>query len=316
MPTPTTSSAWKYSLSSGSSIYDALIFGTQWISNTITFSFPTINSYFAVDYLENNSYIAFLSSSDQTAVRSALQSWANVANLTFVETTDTYYNVGDLRFGYSYTPDDASAQAWAYFPGSSPQSGDVWFNTLGSSYTNLWTQGSYYFETVVHEIGHALGLKHPFNSSPNNLLTLPTNLDSRSFTVMSYSAVAGDNTTHFSYEPTTPMILDISAIQSMYGVNANFNSTDNTYTFSEGVSYHQTIWDAGGNDTIVYSSTSGGFISLIAGVNGGFSLGNTVYTQDIYGVNISAVSNIWIANNVVIENATGGNGEYFIGGVR
>ena len=315
MSTPSTSTAWKYSYSSGNSIFDALIYGTQWTSNTITFSFPTIDSVFALGYLENNSYLDFLGSSDRTAVRSALQSWANVATLTFVETTDTYYNVGDLRFAYSYTSAYVSAQAWvANFPGPFPQSGDVWFNTLGSSNSNPWTQGSYYFLAAIHEIGHALGLKHPFNSSPNNLLTLPTNLDSRSFTVMSYSAVAGDNTTHFSYEPTTPMILDISAIQSMYGVNANFNSTNTTYTFSEEVSYHQTIWDVSGNDTIVYNSSSGGMISLIAGVTGGSNLGNTVYAQNIYGQNRFAVKSIWIANNVVIENATGGNGDDIIYG--
>ena len=208
MPTPTTSSAWKDSSSSGSSIYDALIFGTQWISNTITFSFPTINSSFAVGYLENNSNLAFLGSSDQTAVRSALQSWANVANLTFLETTDTSSNVGDLRFGYSYTPAFDSAQAWAYLPGSTPQSGDVWFNTLGTSFSNPWTQGSYYFLAAIHEIGHALGLKHPFDSSPNNLVTLPTNLDSRSFTIMSYSAVVGDNNTQDQRKLNAPVNLE------------------------------------------------------------------------------------------------------------
>lgn len=309
MTTPSSSTPFKLSLTSGNSYIDDLFYGTQWSNQTITFSFVSLNSYFLNGYAENNLYRASLFSSDQAAVRVALQSWSNVANMNFVETTDTQYNVGDLRFGYSYTIGMDGTPAWAYGPGSSPLSGDVWFNRESSSYTLPWTAGTFEFETAIHEIGHALGLKHPFSASPYNPGVLPTYLDSRSFTVMSYSAVPGDNTTHFSYEPTTPMILDIAAIQSLYGVNSNFNSTDTVYTFYQNLNYNQTIWDAGGNDTIVYVSSSGGTIDLNAGIYGGSVLGNSIYSQNLFNQNISAVKNIWLANNVIIENATGGNGD-------
>ena len=97
MRTPTTSSAWKNSLSSGGSIYDALIYGTQWTRNTITFSFPTIDSIFALGYLD------FLGSSDQTAVQSALQLWTDLENLTFVETIET-----SLLESKLFTPNQSS----------------------------------------------------------------------------------------------------------------------------------------------------------------------------------------------------------------
>jgi serralysin len=315
MPTPSTSAAWNSSTSSGNSTIDSLIYGTEWTSNTISFSFLSYSSYFIIGYSENNPNFFPLNSSQKDATRSALQSWANVANITFVETTDTFSNVGDLRFGFSYTLSNANSEAWAYAPETLPQGGDVWFNSSASiAYETTWIQGSYSYQTVIHEIGHALGLKHPDDPSPYNSQILPSNLDSRAFTTMSYSAVSGDNSTRFSYEPTTPMILDISAIQSMYGVNTSFNATDTTYTFDENTNYHQTIWDAGGNDTFIYSSLSGGIIDLNAGTNGGSQLGNLIYAQNAYRVNLYDVYNVYIANNVVIENAIGGSGNDYIFG--
>jgi Ca2+-binding RTX toxin-like protein len=237
-----------------------------------------------------------------------LQSWSNVSALTFGETTENINNVGDLRFGYTWISTTDDAQAWAYGPGGIAQSGDVWFNSKGTSYTKIWSQGSHEFMTAVHEIGHALGLKHNFASSPYNSITLPTYLDSGSFTIMSYSASAGDSTSSFSYKPTTPMILDIDAVQNLYGANTSYNSSNTIYTFYSDQNYHQTIWDSGGVDTIVYVSTTGGTIDLRGGVTGGNSLGNSIYTVNSSGQNVKAVKNIWIATNAVIENATGGSG--------
>ena len=89
----------------------------------------------------------------------------------------------------------------AYLPADATYSGDVWFSNTASNFTETsWMRGSYEYVAAVHEIGHALGLKHPFDDAP----TLRPSLDSRSFTVMSYSSFGGQEGSSFSFEPTTP----------------------------------------------------------------------------------------------------------------
>jgi Ca2+-binding RTX toxin-like protein len=311
---------------------NALIFGTQWASGVITFSFPPYGSIWSTDatsgYGPNttdtrepwSSNFAPLSSDDIGAVRTALTSWANVANLHFNEVADTSTSVGDLRFAYSYTAANDDAQAWSYYPlgyasgVGYANSGDVWFNSFSTSADSYWTPGSYAYLTVIHEIGHALGLKHSFGTSPFNSQVMPVDHDGRVFTVMSYSAYPGKSDTHFSYEPTTPMILDIAAIQSLYGANTSYNSGNTNYVFSGLSTYNETIWDAGGIDTFIYNSSVGGQINLTAGLSAGSVMGQPVYITDSYGLNLYTAFTVRIAIGAIIENATGGSGDDSITG--
>ena len=116
-------------------------------------------------------------------------------------------SVGDIRAAYTFQYSQILSEAWAYFPSDDPAAGDIWFNAYGSSAYNLWTPGSNEFHTALHEIGHAIGLKHPFSSFPTT-----STRDSLSYTVMSYSAVLGDDQSTLSFYPTTPMSLDIKAL--------------------------------------------------------------------------------------------------------
>lgn len=317
MATPTSETPWTFSNFTGVQNIDALLGGTQWVSKALTFSFPGLTASWSTavggGYGPTNgggepwsSGYSPLVGSDMAAVRTALQSWQAVSGLTFTETADDSATVGDLRFAYTSGPEMDGAQAYAYFPGSGPIGGDVWFNALGSSAREPWTLGSFEYLTVVHEIGHALGLKHPFDTSSQSTTLLDPSLDSRSFTVMSYSADPGNSNSAFSYEPTTPMVLDIQALQVLYGKNTSTNAGNTNYVYQSGVDYHQTIWDAGGTDTITYQSSTGGEIDLNAGVTGGSRLGNTLY---VYTASTSYVQyNVWIAYGAVIENAVGGGG--------
>lgn len=129
---------------------------------------------------------------------------------------------------------------------------------------------------------------------------------------MSYSAIAGNKNSFFSYEPTTPMPLDIQAIQSIYGPN-NTSSGDDNYFFDDTQTYHETIWDSGGaTDWIVYSGFQDSTIDLREGM--GSSIGKPVYVEYVNITNVTQVFNVWIAYDTVIENASGGSGNDFIEG--
>ena len=74
-------------------------------------------------------------------------------------------------------------------------------------------QGQLEYLTIIHDIGHAIGLKHPGNYNAGGGGTggpyLPTSEDSRQYTVMSYYS----GPSYGSTEPITPQLYDIAAVQ-------------------------------------------------------------------------------------------------------
>lgn len=157
--------------------------------------------------------------------------------------------------------------------------------------------------TILHEIGHALGLEHPFEDP-----LFPVALDSKSETIMSYSAIAGDHNSYFSFDSTTPMPLDILAIQYLYGANNSFHSGTNEYFFDDTNIYHETIWDSSGwFDSILYQGSHDSIIDLREGE--GSYIGNPVFAVDAYTGTQTLVPNVWVAYNTLIEVVTGGAGD-------
>ena len=268
----------------------------KWSGQTISYSFMTrVPNYYPGNADERNQFIAF-NETQQAAARQALQLYSEVSGLNFVEVSDAGEG-GTIRFG---TANMEHGSAHAYSPNNHSVGGDVWLNNIHNS--NLTqTNGSYGFHTLIHEIGHALGLKHPGNYNAGGGGAegpyLYSDLDSNQYTVMSYNDHSGSVA-----NPQTPMLYDIAAIQHLYGANYNTRAGNNTYAWDASQAFVETIWDGGGIDTINASNQG---ISVTINLNSGtFS---NIGPQD-NGSSNRASNNLAIAYGVTIENAVGGAG--------
>ena len=241
MPTPTSSSNASLIGPSGDPTTDALIFGTKWGSAlartgaSLTYSIPGIGATWGYAG-PSTSYFPLGSSSELAAVRYALQSWSAIANVSFAEVSETSSSVGDLRVGYSSYGMSIDTGAYAYLPSTQPAGGDVWLNSAlrGTVFTDAsYGVGGIGQFVFLHEFGHALGLKHPFEISSYANITLGASDDTIFNTVMSYNLQPGIRNafTNSRTYATTAMADDIDAIQYIYGANIASHAGDDLYVF-------------------------------------------------------------------------------------
>jgi len=317
------------------SVYDGLFYGLNWKSSSLSFSFiDNTASYFTDQYdVDPNSNYLFqniynFNDVQKTAIESAFNSWSNVAKINFTKLEETNDVAGVIRVGFSPNISKVigNKSAFAYMPNSVyPSGGDIWFdinsteliegNSSGVFLNSSFSNGSFSFYTVLHEIGHSLGLKHPFDKLLLGNTTLSNELDTITNTVMSYSPISYDDTVvGLTAYPTTPMPLDIKAIQEIYGPNLTFNNGDTSYFYDDSKFYFETIWDTGGIDTINYSGNQALTINLNNSIEGNF-IGKKIMT---YGTNAGdsehVVPNIFIAEGVTIENVSSGSNSDNISG--
>ena len=222
------------------------------------------------------------SADQRDAARLAIGMWDELVAPSFVEKNG---RGADIQFANSYDP----AQAYAYYPGDQGYKfqSDVFVADPAANWTNKWFDyGGYGNTTLVHELGHTLGLSHPgaYNFTPGQTLNYANNAeyaqDSNQYTIMSYWAPGetGARTINWSAFVNnfaqTPMLHDILTIQAKYGADLTTRAGDTVYGF------HSTagnavfdfnlnpypllaIYDAGGIDTLDMSGfTAGVFINL------------------------------------------------------
>ena len=270
----------------------------------------------------------------QALMLQSVAAWNEIANVNL-----SPVNAGDildLAFA-SYAFGDTSFFGFvANFPDAddlgtvASVAGDIWIN---SSNSDQYVPGigpmlgHTSWNTYLHELGHALGLRHP-NERPNDATT------NGQFTVMSYVGHPGEADLNYETQgwALTPMLWDIQALQALYGANTQTRTENTVYLgrgdgrFESAYQYAQdnmtvsgkdgiarnvslTIWDAGGQDLLDASDvTSSSQIDLRPGhfSNIGVLDNNIAMAAAVRDDNGRAIN--------LIEDAWGGRGhDHIIG---
>jgi hypothetical protein len=281
-------------------------------------------------------------------IQDILQTYSQFANITFhwigdydtfssgTDTTPNPEDVGragvsDININWIYRSDVNFA---GISGGSSDDflfnytgaANDIFLNAYAPKFNNnlsldLNTRAR---QTLMHELGHSLGLSHP-HSAYNASSGIPTitadyaatkdlgfsqlgfrtntatDMYKEYFTIMSYddqhSLLPGSNIVYQAY---TPMILDVIALQQAYGEGSGTSGSGND-TITPGIAGYRTYFDTGGIDTVDLSDyTNGAYFNMGVNITG---------AAHLVGVSMSTSD----AQNMITSGKDPGNLRWFYG---
>lgn len=264
-----------------------------------------------------------LSAAQVAATQSIMAYVDAISGLSFSQVNPSgTSNSATILFG-AYSNNDG-AGAYAYFPGSTPGGsrgftalqGDVWLNNTSVSQNNL-SFGTYSYYTIVHEIGHAMGLAHPgdYNAGLGVSITYANSAqymqDTHQYTVMSYFDETNSGVSGGLGYPDTFMLHDYLALHTLYGAAPTYHSGDTVYGFN--ATYGGTVYDFTANTTPLMSVYDGAGIDTID--LSGYNMAQYLSLEEGVMSDIGGYfGNFSIAYGAVIENAIGGNGNDTIDG--
>ena len=189
--------------------------GWNWLAptrTTIVYTFSVTPSN-PTDVARLSTAVTAFNATQQAAAVAVLNTLSAITGISFVASADA--NAADVHFGaaniteagvvglaswdstYSYSGNTVSnyrADAWIYLD-----------NAEFAATNGAPVAGNAGYQVLLHELGHAFGLKHPFAGS----VTLPAAQDNTALTLMSYNASGGPYATYNSY--------DIAALMWLYG---------------------------------------------------------------------------------------------------
>ncbi len=325
--------------------------GNNWSTTSLTYTFYSTVNPFPDYYFTNNptnttwqsAYTSVVTTGDEDFIQLSQKdlirhllsdtsgvdyrvSFSDVTPLTFSE-SNSPSAVGDIFIANANLTNSGELGSTVYPNAGNDFAGDIIFDNDSGSHTTIMQSelgvGEEGAMVTLHELSHAMGLLHAD-------LCLTSELSNQKFTIMTDSAEASPSPDmDSSVFPTGLQILDIVALQSLYGVNwggarGHSGADENTVYSKETAfatdnahdAFMYTIWDGGGNDVIDASDYTtpaeidlrqGHFSSI--GVQG--DSGNTPVAFDTPAAGMTPeydAGNVAIAYHAIIENAIGTNG--------
>ncbi len=241
-------------------------------------------------YTANDISLVPLDETGRALARQAFTMWSDIANIVIIEDTRQAH-----LYVFNFLPLlKSSVLGFASLPPRTP-------GVLGVTSANNHLH-HYQLRTLLHEIGHFLGLVHPFENP--GIKHAFQNLTS--FSVMNYKYEFDQNGRKLL--PMSPMPADYDALQFIYGTNTRTGIGNNVYQLNDFLfeSLHTgqlaTIttlpWDAGGVDTLsAKNMTENALINLRpyqrSRINAGYIIMPNIDVENVVG---SAGENIIVLN--------------------
>jgi hypothetical protein len=286
--------AWQHAVGSAASASDNVIDGNlkslnNVVDNSKTIEYAFMDSAFLSGLTgKDKSSPSVMDDKAKAAVVTAFDYLSSLINVKFTQsasTSDATIIFGEnkqngISAGYANPPNQSGDHQQYLFLASDAE-------TNNSTTNNGFASGTYGWQTLIHEIAHTMGLKHPFNGNAGGGGTpgpyLPTSTNTQRFSIMSYAtptdskaltttiSTKGVSVSPTQINPSTFMTYDIAALQYLYGANTATTSTDRklssiqTLDFTDAYKGMETIWTPNGGTLDASKTTNKNIIDLRGG---------------------------------------------------
>jgi hypothetical protein len=242
-------------------------------------------------WTDNKSGFTPFSEAQREFVREVFSYFSSIIDVKFVE-SPTYVGFNTIVLGNNDQGGSGSAGYMTGAPGD--EAWGLFMSNVhaGASQIADPKNSPTYLYTYLHELGHVLGLKHPFG---NTLPILSDAEDNFDLTIMTYGSKSRGIPA-----PTSILLqpLDIAALQYLYGPSKTAASASSNDTYIVDPNGRNFIWDGGGLDKLDASASAKRLVVDLEPLN-----------QSYFGAAdanlISANGQITINNGTIIEQVVG-----------